>query len=72
MPVTEIDFDAPAFLFANTAVPLTVSVSPPTLSSRYVTAAVVLPSYVFPPPDTVTVRALAVMLAVVVAVELGV
>ena len=71
MPVAVMVLPVPTVLVAYVAVPETVSVSPATRLSTYVTGAVVLPSYVLPPPERVTVRLRVVMLAVVVAVVFG-
>ena len=61
-------FEVPTVFDANVGVPETVKMSPDTRLSRYVTVAVVSPSYVLLLALIVTASERAVMLAVVVVV----
>ena len=72
MPFAVTNFPLATVLEANVAVPLVVNTSPATRLSRYVTLALVLPSYVLLLAVIVTASERIVMLAVVLAAEFGV
>ena len=66
MSVIETVFPAAAVFEEKVAVPLTVKISPDTLSSLYTAVALVVASYTFVSATAVTVRVRTVISAVVV------